>query len=113
MNISELCPLPKEKIAFKLSSFKLVPKIEGCYVLATFNERILYIGLASNLYNRFKQHLENPEKTKPTIEGKAIWFFYTVFDHNNLPKLERTWLNQYINKNGKRPILNKIDSPIS
>ncbi len=112
MTIDELTPLPTEKVQFKLSSFKSVPQTTGCYILATFDNFILYIGLAKNLNDRFRQHLDNPEKTKPTIEGKAIWFYYVTFDPKNLPKLERTWLNQYTNRYGRLPILNKVNSPI-
>ena len=113
MKIEELLPKPIEKVQFRLSSFKLVPQENGCYVLATFENEILYIGLATNLNNRFKQHLDNPEKTNPTVDGKAIWFYYATYDSKNLQKLERTWLNQFSNKHGRLPILNKANSPIS
>ena len=112
MKISELTPLPVDKVQFKLSSFKSVPQYNGCYLLTTFDHDILYIGLAINLNNRFKQHLENPEKTNPTIEGRAIWFYYLTYDVKNLPKLERTWLNQFASVHGRLPILNKVNSPI-
>jgi len=113
MKIDELIPKPIDKVQFKLASFKIVPQENGCYVLTTFEDDILYIGLATNLYSRFQQHLDNPEKTNPTSEGKAIWFYFSTFDPRNLPKLERTWLNQFTNKHGQLPILNKINSPVS
>ena len=113
MKIDELIPKPSAKVQFKLASFKSVPRENGCYALTTFDNQILYIGLAIDLNNRFKQHLDNPEKTKPTAEGKAVWFYFTAFDPKNLPKLERTWMNQFTNKNGRLPILNKINSPVS
>jgi excinuclease UvrABC nuclease subunit len=113
MTIEELMPSPKDKIRFSLSSFKLAPKYSGCYAITTFDNKILYIGLAMNLNSRFIQHLDNSEKTKPTIEGKAIWFYYLKYNERNLPELERSWLNQYLAKYGRRPILNKVDSPIS
>lgn len=112
MTINELIPQPTEKVAFKLSSFKIVPKHSGCYILTTFSNEILYIGLTDNLYTRFQQHLNNPEKISPTKIGKAVWFYYLFYDVNNLPKLERTWLNQYVSNKGKLPILNKISSPV-
>ncbi len=113
MKIEKLTPKPVDKVQFKLSSFKSVPQVNGCYILATFENHILYIGLATNLNNRFKQHLETSEKTNPTSDGKAIWFYFKSFDSKNLPKLERTWLNQFKNIHGKLPILNKVNSPIS
>ncbi|SJZ32084.1 GIY-YIG nuclease family protein [Sediminibacterium ginsengisoli] len=112
MTINELTPKPTVKLQFKLVSFKTVPQENGCYILTTFDNTILYIGLATNLNKRFKQHLDNPEKTNPTSEGKAIWFYFTTFDPRNLQKLERTWLNQFSDKHGRLPILNKVNSPI-
>jgi hypothetical protein len=112
MKIEQLLPKPDNKVPFKLSSYKNVPKISGCYVLSTFENDILYIGLSDNLYNRFKQHLDNPEKTYPTPNGKAVWFYYMEYDKINLPKLERTWLNQFEGIHGELPILNKVHSPI-
>jgi excinuclease UvrABC nuclease subunit len=113
MKVDELIPLPSEKILFALSSFKLVPQDFGCYIMTTFNNHILYIGFSDNLNRRFKQHLENPEKTKPTEEGKVLWFYFKTYNPKNLEQLERTWLNQFVTQHGRRPLLNKLDSPIS
>jgi predicted GIY-YIG superfamily endonuclease len=112
MKIEELTPLPKEKVQFKLSFLKFVSHESGCYVLSTFDKEVLYIGLTSNLNSRLKQHLNNPEKTEPTEEGKAIWFYYLPYDSINLSKLERTWLKQFSDKHGRLPILNKVNSPL-
>ncbi len=30
-----------------------------------------------------------------------------------MSKIERTWMNIHIQNEGKRPVLNKVDSPIS
>jgi len=113
MRIEMLSPKPTEKVAFSPTSLIQVPLVSGCYILSTFDGSILYVGLATNIKSRFKQHLDNPEKVKPTIEGKAIWFHYIEFNPNNLPMLERTWLNQYQNEHGRFPILNKKSSPVS
>lgn len=113
MKVEDLKPLPKEKTSFKLSSFKLIPKQAACYIITNSEGDILYIGLSDNLFNRFLQHLGNPEKTNPTTFGKAIWFYYLVYDPINLPKLERTWLNQFAAIHGGLPVLNKVNSPIS
>jgi len=113
MNIEQLLPKPDNKVPFKFSYFKNVPKNSGGYVLTTFENDILYIGLSENLFNRFQQHIDNVEKTKVTNNGKAVWFYYYEYDSNNLPKLERTWINQFISIHGELPILNKISSPIN
>jgi hypothetical protein len=112
MKIVELIPLPRNKVHFQFACFKLVPKDAGCYALTTFDNDILYIGFSNNLFVRFQQHLNNLDKTDPTGEGKAIWFYFDIYDPKNLPEFERTWLNQFTNKHGRRPILNKIDSPV-
>ncbi|MFH1612759.1 MAG: hypothetical protein ABIB46_03390 [bacterium] len=67
---------------------------------------------SDNLYDRFQKHLDTQKKIKPTKEGKAIWFYFEIYDSKNLPKLERTWLNQFTCEHGRRPILNKVDSPV-
>lgn len=112
MKIDELFPIPTMKASFKLASFKLIPKKSGCYVLTTFEKDILYIGRSKNLYCRFQQHLDNPEKTDKTPEGRVFWFYFLLYDEENLPRLERTWLNKFNTSNGKNPILNKISSSI-
>lgn len=113
MKVKELIPLPQGKVHFKLAHFKFVPKEAGCYILANFDNDVLYIGLSENLFDRFQEHLDNPEKTNPTENGKAYWFYYLRYDSKNLERLERSWMNQYENIHGERPILNKISSPIS
>ncbi|WP_078671173.1 GIY-YIG nuclease family protein [Chitinophaga eiseniae] len=113
MKIDKLSPKPNSKVHFKLASYKSVPKEKGCYVMTTFDDDILYIGLSENLNSRFQQHLDNPQKINPTPDGKAVWFYFTIYNPKNLAKLERTWLNQYLSSHGRLPILNKINSPIS
>jgi len=113
MKVNELVPVPTEKVLFKLPSFKLLPKQAGCYVITTYYDEILYIGLSDNLFNRFQQHLNNPAKTNPTEIGKAVWFHYIIYNSLQLERLERTWLNQYESLNGRLPLLNKLNSPVS
>jgi excinuclease UvrABC nuclease subunit len=112
MKVTALTPPPTEKVLFRLSSFRLVPAAPGCYVLATSEGIILYVGLAINLKNRFQQHLENPEKTKVTELGRAFLYHWRTYDEQNLNKLERSWLNQFSALHGCRPTLNKMDSPV-
>lgn len=112
MKVDELTPRPTGRVTFKLESFRKVPPNSGCYVLSTYDEDILYIGLSDNLFARFQQHLENPEKTSTTKEGRAVWFHYMKYGADNLPKLERTWLNHYAAMHGRLPILNKVSSPL-
>ena len=113
MIVDNLNPKPQNKIQFKRAFYKSVPSESGCYILSNFGGDILYIGLAINLNKRFIQHLESTEKISRTVNGKAVWFYYNLYDSKNLPKLERTWINQFTSQNGKLPILNKVNSPIT
>ncbi|WP_420507426.1 GIY-YIG nuclease family protein [Nitratireductor aquimarinus] len=88
---------------------RFVSEKSGCYVLATFQEDILYVGLTKNLRRRFGQHLDSPEKVATTAEGRAIWFSW--LECAELEKVERTWLNSHARAHGVWPILNKVYSP--
>jgi len=113
MRIESLIPVPKARVHFSLAFYKSVPKESGCYVLTNLDGDILYIGLSVNLFTRFQQHLDNQEKTGPTLGGKSFWFYFMHFDKTNLEKLERTWMKQFTGEHGRRPMLNKVDSPIT
>jgi hypothetical protein len=113
VKVDDLIPLPGHKIRFSLADYKLVPKGSGCYVLSTFDNQILYIGMATEFMSRFAKHLDTPEKVQPTADGKAIWFHYLEYPTLQIAQLERTWLNQFANNHGRRPILNKVDSPVA
>ena len=112
MKVTELVPQPVEKVFFDRKNFREVPQVAGCYVLTTFDGHILYVGQAVNLFDRFQQHLDNPEKTQSTSEGKTFWFYYFP-SVENLNRLENTWFNDYEIRNGRYPILNKQRPPIS
>lgn len=111
MNVVELSPPSAACEPFRRDRTRYVPDARGCYVLTTVEGRILYIGLASSLCARFNQHLDNPAKVKPTAEGRAALFQWRETDE--LEQLERGWLNAHRVKDGKLPILNKHDSPVS
>lgn len=112
MNVSQLTPLPGQKVVFTLASVKLLPSVAGCYVLTNFSDEILYVGLTVNLFQRFKQHRETPEKCQPTNLGRAQWFHFVTADETEINAIERGWQNQFSAIHGALPILNKIDSPV-
>lgn len=112
MNATSLMPAPGGKFRFHLSCYRQIPQKPGCYALTTFNNDILYIGLSGNLFERFQQHLSNPEKTNPTDAGRAVWFYFLTYPKEELAKLERTWLNQFESEHAHKPLFNKVDSPI-
>lgn len=110
MQIGVLQPEPNSRLAFQQSQFHRVPRESGCYVLATFDDHILYLGKTNNLKRRFNEHLQNPDKLVKTERGIAFWFYY--LQSENPDCLERTWLNHYRSLEGGLPVFNKIDSPI-
>lgn len=112
MKISDLIPPPPHYKPFRRDKEKFIPKEAGCYVLTTFEDVVLYIGLTENLQRRFAQHLDDPQKIKPTENGKASKFYW-VEEKNNFHKIERSWLNRHEELEGVLPILNKIKSPVS
>ena len=112
MKVHELNPQPIKNISFQRDQYLLIPKLSGCYVLVNTDNDILYIGQAVNFNQRFQQHLDNPEKTSPTQEGIAWKFYFLEYDTKKLSFLENTWLQEFQQKEGHLPILNKVQAPI-
>ena len=55
-------------------------------------------------------HLDNPLKTKVTLQGRAILIYWHVTEEIN--KVERTWMNTHKQYEGKLPTLNRLHSPV-
>jgi len=111
MTTNLLKPKIEKTIEFEYSNQKKIPISFGCYIITNFNSEIMYIGKASNLRNRFTNHLETEEKISQTPLGKAYWFsFRECKDIFEIEKLERGWLNEYVLKRGELPIFNKISA---
>ena len=111
MKLFTLIPNPIKSEPFRRSRQRFIPECPGCYVLSTFDNTILYIGLTMDLRRRFNNHLDNEQKTSVTEIGRAVLFFW--IESNDINKIERTWLNIHIQHEGAIPILNKIYSPVS
>jgi len=111
MTVSELVPQPVACESFLRSRCAFVPETSGCYVLTTFSKVVLYVGLATNLRKRMNDHLDSPEKTKPTEKGRAVLFHW--LESPDITAVERTWMNIHIEHDGTLPPLNKVYSPIS
>lgn len=109
MKVGDLSPCPTDKEPFRRAQTRFVSEKSGCYVLATFEEEILYVGLAKNLRRRFGQHLDTAEKVTATADGRAVWFFW--LECTDLEKVERTWMNSHALCHGVWPVLNKVYSP--
>lgn len=110
MIVDDLIPQPKNVEPFKRARLRFVPERSGCYVLASFSQVILYVGLATSLRSRMINHLDSPEKTEETKFGRATLFFW--LETSDLNKVERSWMNVHIQREGKLPILNTSYSPV-
>jgi hypothetical protein len=109
MNIAHLQPAPPCSDRFHRSRERFIPEKPGCYVLTTFENEVIYVGLSRNLRSRFNQHLDSEQKTGVTVVGRAIFFSWLQTDDIN--KVERTWMNIHIQREGALPLLNKVYSP--
>lgn len=113
MKIELLSPIPKTKVQFSWSCHRMVPDESGCYAITSYAGEILYVGLAKkSIRSRMGKHLDTPEKREVQKLGAAYWFFYILADAKEVNKIERGWMNQSILNDGKKPILNKIYSPL-
>ena len=112
MNVANLHPQPQEKAPFQFSDYLQVPEDSGCYVLTSFDGHILYIGQSKNLQRRFEEHLDDPAKTQPTPQGRAVWFYWLLHKELHLNALERGWLNEHAAVEGNLPILNAASPPV-
>lgn len=113
MKVRDLTPFPDHREDFRRGRERFIPKKPGCYVLATFQNDVLYVGLTKNLRRRFGDHLDDPEKISKTGKGTACFFHWLECDDLKLEKIERTWQNECELEDGVLPILNSLRSPVS
>ena len=108
MKVTELRTKPSGMVAFILRSQKRVPEKEGCYILASPADDILYIGQTVNLRRRMGDHRKDRKKTDP---GNGIYprkFFW--LESVTSEKLENEWITNYRAIEGKLPPLNKVQA---
>ena len=111
MNVQRLKPWPDHRENFRRDRQRFLPETAGCYVLATFQDVVLYVGLTKDLCRRFGNHLDDPKKTSMTKNGRAFFFYW--IECSDLEKVERTWQNECEIVDGSLPILNILKSPVS
>jgi hypothetical protein len=113
MQVNRLSPLPDQKAPFAWSYHVTVPNDPGCYALVTFGGAVLYVGLATgSVRNRMAGHLDDAAKRKGADVGVPFWFYYILRSANEVPAIERGWMNQAVLNDGEMPPLNRIYSPI-
>jgi hypothetical protein len=113
MKVSRLSPAPTQQTKFAWSDHKAVPNQPGCYVLATYDNDVLYVGLATkSIRSRMGNHLDTPKKRGGADLGVPFWFYYIERPANEVSPIERGWMNQSILDDGKMPPLNVVYSPV-
>ena len=111
MNVQCLTPRPTSRENFRRNRQQFIPVAQGCYVLTTFQDVVLYVGLSKDLRRRFGEHLDDPKKTSTTHDGRVFFFYWLECD--KLEKIERTWQNECELMDGVLPIMNRTSSPIA
>ena len=109
MKALELYPKCTSKAHFHYLNIGELPAAPGCYVLASYEEDILYIGKSKDIRRRIGEHLDDSSKTGMTPLGRASWVFYLRADAHNIDILERGWANEHELREGVLPVLNKIE----
>ena len=85
-----------------------VPQVAGCYLITNAYHEILYIGQTDHLRRRMKEHLKDSRIVRPTVIGRATWFYFVEIVDSSPKDAEDRLLFKYVAKNGHRPVLNRI-----
>lgn len=105
--------MPSERTQFSWSENKQVPEGPGCYVIATMDDTVLYVGQATrSVRARMAAHLESAEKRKGINGIVPFWFYYLAADPQSVGAIEGGWINQSILEDGMIPPLNRVHSPV-
>ena len=111
MKVKDLCKPSIRRVEFSKKSQHIVPCKSGAYVLSTYFEEILYIGVSQNLQRRMLEHLNDQAKVENTPLGKAFWISYLLCSEKDFRFYEKGWIFAFQLAEGKRPYYNKIDPP--
>lgn len=112
MLAANLKPAVEERVTFEHFDVRRVPAVSGCYALAAFDGRILYIGQTRDLNQRMRQHLDDKAKRAATPWGVAQRFYFRKCPPAGLSDLESAWVDQFREANGgKLPFFNKVEPP--
>ena len=114
MKVGELNPAPAGRIRFNGWRQRAAsPLSPGCYVIASFNDDILYIGQSARIGGRMRSHVTDSRKRQPTPIGTAYWLYYRACESGDeLNALERGWVLQHkTREGGAMPPFNKIMPP--
>lgn len=112
MLATDLAPPPERSIVFARFDVGRMPSASGCYALATFDHRVVYVGQTQDLNQRMRQHLADDEKQAKTPWGVAHRVYYRQCAVSGLSDLESAWVDQFrLANHGRLPHFNKIEPP--
>lgn len=111
MKVQDLGDSKLERVEFCKRKVSVVPRHNGVYVLSTYCNSILYIGVSKNLQRRMLEHLNGEEKLNPTPQGRAYWFHYKLCSEKESRPDERGWILHHRLHEGNLPYFNKIEAP--
>lgn len=112
MLAANLKPSAETSVVFEHFDVRRVPADSGCYALAVFDGRIIYIGRTEDLNQRMRQHLRDTEKRAKTPWGVAQRFYFRKCAIDGLSDLESAWVDQFrVANHGSLPFFNKIEPP--
>lgn len=100
------------RVEFSRKRLNAVPESTGIYVLTSYFDRILYIGVSQNLRRRFSEHLQNTEKLELTPHGRVFWFYFKTCPEMESKPTEHALILDYQLKEGSLPYFNKINAPL-
>lgn len=107
VNELELDFVNEVSFSFKFSIY--VPETSGCYVLSSIHRDVLYIGMTNNFLRRMEEHLRDLRMNQRTSLGFVAWFNYHQLEYELCYQTEQALLFQHKFKEGRIPILNRID----
>ena len=112
MLATDLVPPPERSVVFAYFDVARMPNVSGCYALATFDHRVVYVGQTRDLNQRMRQHLADDEKQAKTPWGVAQRVYYRQCAVLALSDLESAWVDQFrLANRGRLPHFNKIEPP--
>lgn len=112
MLVENLKPAAETGVVFEHFGVRDVPADSGCYALAVFDSRIVYIGQTRDLNQRMRQHLDDAKKRAKTPWGIAQRFYFRKCAVDGLSDLESAWVDQFrVANSGKLPFFNKVEPP--
>lgn len=108
MKVTDLDPAFDCRVGFNEWGGQAVPPDAGCYILASADDAVLYIGQTNNLRRRISQHLNTRRMRQDTVgAGGARFFYYRLLPAKEVYEIEQLLLFKHRYREGQWPALNR------